>query len=447
VRLSPAEYEAPVTPPSVRRAIVTAFAQIVRTQNLMGGAGFDSAIARRRLFMLDEAWTFVNHGAFGAALAPAFNVAHAWRTFAESQPLRFFDRVLLPHMVHSVRRAAEFVGADARDLVLLPNATMGLNIVMQSMTLRPGDHVFMLDTAYGAAKSIAQHVCARTGAHLDMVPVPLPLAQDPAKASASLVQLVERHMHPDTALAVFDHCTSNTALSMPVNDLARAAKSKTSGATEVLVDGAHGLLAHHDLRLSASDMPDVDFYVANCHKWLCSPKAVALLWAPRRKPAPVVLSHGADHGFLSQHVWDGCRDHAAALSLPFLFDAWEVMDAMWGARWCGEHMHVLLRLAVAVLVDAWQPHGGGALIAPVAMHRSMALVGVPPLREDAPHTSADAKVLQDMLHDEFTVECPVKTIDGALYVRISAHIYNDVADYRALAVAVLSAVDQLRTRV
>jgi hypothetical protein len=49
--------------------------------------------AAMKLFLLDlDAWTFVNHGAFGAAFACGLRVAEAWRGVCEQQPLKFFDR-------------------------------------------------------------------------------------------------------------------------------------------------------------------------------------------------------------------------------------------------------------------------------------------------------------------------------------------------------------------
>ena len=53
-------------------------------------------------FLLDSAWTFVNHGAFGAPLVEAYELAERWRRYAELQPLRFIDRTLFPHIVQVV---------------------------------------------------------------------------------------------------------------------------------------------------------------------------------------------------------------------------------------------------------------------------------------------------------------------------------------------------------
>jgi len=57
---------------------------------LAGGYGADM----KRHFMLEEEWTFVNHGAFGSPLASAFEASERWRRHAELQPLRFIDRQL-----------------------------------------------------------------------------------------------------------------------------------------------------------------------------------------------------------------------------------------------------------------------------------------------------------------------------------------------------------------
>ncbi len=57
----------------------------------------------------------------------------------EKQPLRFLDREIMPRLVWATRRLAAFVGADAQDVALVPNATTGLNAVLQSFPFAHGD--------------------------------------------------------------------------------------------------------------------------------------------------------------------------------------------------------------------------------------------------------------------------------------------------------------------
>ena len=106
-------------------------------------------------FMLDfEKWTFLNHGAFGAALALGYHRAEKWRFYLEQQPLRHFDRALLPHLAYSTRRLASFCSTTtkgARGCALIQNATAGLNGVLRGFKREYGcdAHILVWDTSYG----------------------------------------------------------------------------------------------------------------------------------------------------------------------------------------------------------------------------------------------------------------------------------------------------------
>lgn len=248
----------------------------------------------KALFSLSKDWVFLNHGAFGAALNDGMRLANAWRNFAEEQPLRFYDRVLFPHLVHSHKSLAKFINCPAQDLVLVPNATYGLNAVFNSLDLRRGDRVLVFDTAYGSVKTMLSCLCQEKESVLEVIPVKFPI-QHPSE----LVAAVRERVKADAKVLVIDATTSNSAINFPVLELARLAKE--AGLT-VVVDGAHGLLAQ-DLDMSELEECGVDFYVSNCHKWLSSPKSVGFIW--RRKGEnvdPVVVSHGKMHGWLSSFM-------------------------------------------------------------------------------------------------------------------------------------------------
>ena len=77
-----------------------------------------------------------------------------------------------------------------------------------------------------------------------------------------------------------------------------------------------------------------------------------------------------------------------------------------------------------------------------ALITSMAMVRLPSSSSSKSNkhtaaTSAIAKQIQDTLHYDYCIEVPVKVIHGKLYVRISAHIYNNIHDYESLGHAVL----------
>ena len=396
-------------------------------------------------FLLDrQQWTFLNHGAFGAALTVGYTRAEQWRRYLEQQPLRYFDRDLLPHLVYSARRLADFLHAPREATTLIPNVTYGLNTILRGYTrhLLGGatgrqSHVILWDTSYGSLKKMAHQLCNR----VTEIPVSSPHYLDKMKdldnpkdifelALAETLQGVET----DNALLVLDHTTSNTAINMPLESLSRIAKERNM---MVLVDGAHGLLAQS---VDLSKLPNVDFYLGNGHKWLSCPRGVGVMYCPRPEfrdtilEEPAVMSHGIGQGFQSRFLWDGCRDYAAALSIPAVLDYWQ--DS--GVAAVQETIRSNLRAAVALLRNEWHgPTEEHVTLVPLEMHAPMmALVRLPDKLQKAADatTSEDAKRIQDYLFDHY-IEVPIKCINGVLYVRISCHIYNELDDYARLAEA------------
>ena len=395
---------------------------------------------RRALFLLDlGGWTFVNHGAFGATLRAAHALAADWRAYQERQPLRFFDRVLLPELARRLHLLAALLRAEADALVFVANATAGLNVAVRAMAAQAagrgndgGGDALLLDLAYGSVKTmVAEAVAATTGGRVETVAVPLPLQDGAQGIVARVAAALDARAAAGKAMpamAVFDHVTSNTGLVLPVEALARLCAAR---GIPVLVDGAHGPL-QLDVDLGRLREAGVTYYAANAHKWLASEKSVGILWGcsaeARARLRPLNISHGYGHGFTSDFLWDGCRDYSAMLALPACLDVWEACGGVDVVR---QHTHALLRQAAEMLAAEW--HTG--FLAPLEMHANMALVAVPARHgpgDGKAAVYADAAALQTALFRQ-NIEVPVKALGGRLYVRISAHIYNTMEDYQQLA--------------
>ena len=293
------------------------------------------------LFFIDrKAWTFLNHGAFGGALRRGWERAEAWRRYAETQPLRFHDRILLPHLAHSGRVLSRFlvspssttssnhnIMTEDADYALLPNVTSGMNAVLanychQQQRHAGAPHIILWDVTYGSVKSMARHYVQQHHQSRGSV-TEIPLVRDYLSSSSSidattqcsssgeiLTRALLEHTTSSSSSSLFpmdkdgpppllllDHTTSNTALTFDVKALAQAARQHIHPETWVVVDGAHGLWAHTDIgSLLASttnnnsnhnDNPEndsaaIDVYLTNGHKWLAAPRGVALAWARRR---------------------------------------------------------------------------------------------------------------------------------------------------------------------
>lgn len=315
------------------------------------------------------------------------------------------------------------------------NATAALSAIISCECRRisnlGGNSVIMYtDLGYGSVKLMVADAAAAPSV---VCPIPFPPASPSAivEAIASCIRSQADAGAP-VATIIIDQITSNSALLMPVAAVARLAALHS---ITVVVDAAHALGAI-DVDVPALG---VHYWVSNCHKWLCAPKGSAVLWvAPSRQQLlrPVVVSHAHHHGLSSAFAWDGCRDYGSLLALPAVIAQWQVLNRS-GA--CDAYRRSLLDAAVVLCAREWQ----SAWSTPPELRGPMALVELPQLVTDrfrAQGTPVDvhaAATVQNALHRNFNVEAPIKCLNGRLFMRLSAHIYNTLQHYRCVADAVL----------
>ncbi len=379
----------------------------------------------RELFLLDPDVIFLNHGSFGATPRPVYAVYQDWQRLLEHQPVKFLGRDVGGYLAEARAALGAYVGAAADDLVFVPNATNGVNIVARSLALGPGDEVLATDHEYGACENVWLYLSHRRGFRYVRQPIPLPVTSIEA-----VVEQFWAGVTPRTKVIFLSHITSPTAVTLPVEAICQRARQ--AGILTV-IDGAH---APGQVALDLAAM-GVDFYTGNCHKWLCSPKGSALLYA---RPAvqhliePLVigwgwgdertLSYGSD--FLDYTQYLGTNDYAAYLSVPAAIEFqrdhdWDVVRA---------HCHALAAEFVARMVTLTElpsiyPVGGGGF------YHQMALAPLPP--------GTDATALKTRLYDDYRVEIPTIQWQDRPFIRISIQGYNTTADVDAL-MAALSAL-------
>jgi isopenicillin-N epimerase len=112
------------------------------------------AEAGNEFSLLRDDITFLNHGSYGACPRPVFDTYLRWQRELEAEPVEFLGRRLDGLLAEARARLGAYVGVDADDVVFVPNATHGVNIVARSLIagLEPGDEVLGTDPAGGAAR-------------------------------------------------------------------------------------------------------------------------------------------------------------------------------------------------------------------------------------------------------------------------------------------------------
>lgn len=375
------------------------------------------------LWDLDPNVTFLNHGSFGACPVPILHMQSELRARMEEEPVRFFVHELGPLLDEARFTLAQLVGVDPECLAFVPNATAGVNTVLRSLALAPGDELLSTDHAYNACTNALRFVAERARAHLVVAEIPFPIEAPEQVVEAVLGAVTDR-----TRLALIDHVTSPTGLIFPVAQLVAELEAR---GVETLVDGAHavGMLPLDVRRLGAS------YYAGNCHKWLCSPKGAGILVARAdrmHKIRPLIISHGDTQPrpgrsrFRLEFDWTGTDDPTAYLCAARCVSFFEqVVPGGWPTIQRYNH-----DLAVAA-----QHHLGDVLAAPVPapaqMLGSMASIPLPPA---AATEGAVTDPLQDQLMEEYGIEVPVFywPRPPERWLRVSAQIYNRREQYELL---------------
>ena len=89
----------------------------------------------------------------------------------ETQPLRYFDRDLLPHLAHSNRLMADLINSKKEATTLIQNATVGLNAVIGGYTREYGANGTILYFDVVSQRSVSlQHeksMCVCTDKNVD----------------------------------------------------------------------------------------------------------------------------------------------------------------------------------------------------------------------------------------------------------------------------------------
>ena len=349
----------------------------------------------KELFLLDPGVVYLNHGSYGACPRPVFEAYQRWQRELEREPVEFLAlQRRLPELFDEARlQLAAYVGSPPGDLAFYSNSTSGLNAVVRSLRLAPGDEVLIGDAEYGAMEILWRFVAERTGATIVHAPFD---ALSPSSETR----------------AVF--CSHIEWTSGRVNDIASLSTEARAVGAVSIVDGAHAP-GQIDLDLAALG---ADVYAGNCHKWLCAPKGSGFLYARPEVHEwiePLVVSWDWVDGatFPERHRWQGTRDPSAFLAVPAAID------------FQAEHNWPNVRTRCRELLTRFRDASG---LQPLTdAYAQMLGFRLP--------DGVDGAALRRELWERHRIEVPTFELHGGWGLRVSVQAYNDDADIDALLTA------------
>lgn len=366
----------------------------------------------------------LNHGSFGAVPIPVQEERARWLAEWEEATTRFVAVEFQPAIDRARKEVAGFVGADEAGFVFVRNTSSGIAAVIRSIEpwLGRGDEILTTTQAYNAVRQTLEFSAGRTGANVVAVDVPLKI-KDPAQVTESIVNAVG----PRTRIAVIDHISSPTGQIFPIEEVVRRLEPDVP----VLVDGAH---APGQVPLSVSSL-GASWYVGNLHKWVCAPRGSGFLVSrPDRVAAtfPLVISHGwtAPEGpqrYRALFDWLGTDDPSPWLASP---EAIRVVGSLEPGGWPGvmARNHELALAGRKVICNAL----GVEPPYPDSMVGAMAAIPLPDW-VGGQSVGFDSPLGLELLRSGFEVPVLFWPSWPQQVARISAHHYNGLGEYEALA--------------
>ena len=373
----------------------------------------------KQYFLLDPSVIFLNHGSFGATPKPVFDAYQNWQLRLEGQPVLFLGRELDGLLKDSREVLGEYLNADAGDLIYVPNATHGVNIIAHSLALKPGDEILTTDHEYGACDYTWEFTCEKAGANYIHQHIPLPVHSE-----EEIVDQIWSGVTSRTKVIYLSHITSPTALRLPVEQICQRAKQ---AGIWTVIDAAHtpGQIVVDLQALGA------DIVFGNCHKWMLGAKGSAFLYVRQELQHlinPLIVSWGYNptpetttgSRFIDILQWTGTKDPAAALTVP------TAVQFMQEHNWdeVRNKCHDLLRQGIEQICNL------------------VNMSPLYPLDSDfygqmgiAPLPLSNLAVLKSRLYNEYKLEVPLIQWQDKQFVRISVQGYNSQEDVDALVSA------------
>ncbi|KUJ09207.1 PLP-dependent transferase [Mollisia scopiformis] len=246
---------------------------------------------RNTHFSFSPTYVPLNHGSFGTFPLSVTQHQNQLQTQALERPDTFivFD---LPVLIDESRAAiAPLLGVDVDEVVFVPNATTGVNVVLRNLRWEEGDVVVCFSTIYGACEKSLVSVGEVLPVQMEVVELQYPVEDEEILGRLEERVGKVRQEGKRIRLAMFDTVLTFPGARMPWERLVAKCKE-----LEVLslIDGAHGI-GHIDLRELGKVAPD--FFVSNCHKWLYTPRGCAVFHVPFKNQHLIRTSLPTSHGY------------------------------------------------------------------------------------------------------------------------------------------------------
>ncbi|KAF5392953.1 hypothetical protein D9757_001270 [Collybiopsis confluens] len=237
----------------------------------------------RSLFMMDDAYTNLNHGSFGTVPLSVHQASELHARYVESNPDRYIRAEHCARIDAARAQVAEFVGADPDTCVFIPSVAFGFATILRHFHWTSEDTIVCTDAIYNTISSAVKETCNRDAQpRLSIFALKLPMSHTSIlRDFHEHIQSIKAQKQADgkseaKIVVVIESITSSPAILMPWKEMVKICRAEKAWS---IVDAAHSFGQELDLNLKDADP---DFWLANGAKWCYAKRGCAILYVPFR---------------------------------------------------------------------------------------------------------------------------------------------------------------------
>jgi selenocysteine lyase/cysteine desulfurase len=349
---------------------------------------------------------------------------------AEFNPDRWFRIEVQIEMDNLRKKLSKYVNCDPDDLVILENASAGINSILKSLKFQSNETILYYNIAYGMVKLTLQYVSSEIFTQEQIIQVDLD--HQTIQNTDLLLKKTQDTLNriPNVKLIVFDHISSVPAVLFDIEKMIKYFRTK---GILTLVDGAHAIGA---IELDLNKI-DPDFYLTNTHKWLYTHRSSCLLYVKKdlqKLIHPIITSFGYLQSFQSEFFWLGTKDYSSYLTIS---DALDFRQTIASETEIFSYNHQLAIQAGNLLAQMWN---SSILISDEKYISTMNNIELPLMID----TLDKMNTLYQKLINEHNIFLPMFQFDDKFYCRISAQIYMELNDYQTVGNIVLNKISNIK---
>jgi isopenicillin-N epimerase len=168
----------------------------------------------RSLFPLKRGLVYLDHGGFGVTPRKVMQAREKLLRRIEKAPRSFFTYEYRPAWQATRELVAQRFSIREGNLALIENATEGINAVLRSFPLQPGDEILTTTLTYGAIQNAATWIARLQGVKVVQADLRFP-DPDPEQC----VEAVRKAISARTKMAILDQITSSTGMILPIIEM------------------------------------------------------------------------------------------------------------------------------------------------------------------------------------------------------------------------------------